>query len=117
MRIKYSIIFSLLFFLSTAFVGNSRSIAPAKTFNHLKRSPSSISKSNNSSYSLIINPIESIPVLTLQVHKTVHCVQAIFCTLNDYVVCLKCYNFFSGSRHKQFSSSQKNLLFPFHTFW
>ena len=116
MRIKYSIIFSLILFLSTAFVGNSRGTIPVRASEHLKKAPTSITKSN-SSYSLIINPVESIPVLTLQVHKTVHCVQAIFCTLNDYVICLKCYNFFSGSGHKQFSSSQKNLLFPFHTFW
>src|ERR1700761_3874411 len=116
MRLKYSVIFSLILFLSTAFVSNSRGITSAKSSQHLKKASSSLTKSS-SSYSLIINLAESPPVLTLQLHKTVHSVQAIFCALNDYAVCLKCYNFFSGSGHKQFSSSQKLLLFPFHTFW
>ena|ERR1700744_3580890 len=116
MRLKYGLIFSLIFLLSTAFVGNSRCITPIKPSDHSKKSAASLTKSN-SSYSLIINLVESVPVLNLQVHKTVHSVQAIFCAHNDYAVCLKCYNFFSGSGHKQFSGSQKFLLFPFHTFW
>jgi hypothetical protein len=117
MRIKYSLIFSLFLFLSTAFIDNSSALAPAKAINPAKKSLASIAKGRSSSYSLILNPIESIPVLNLQVHKTVRCVQAIFCALNDFSVSLKCYNFFSGSGHKQFSGSQKVLLFPFHTFW
>ena len=116
MRAKYGLIFSLIFFLSTAFVGNSRGIIPVKASDHSKKTVTSLTKSN-SNYSFIVNLVESTPVLNLQVHKTVHYVQAIFCASNGYAVCLKCYNFFSGSGHKQFFSSQKFLLFPFHTFW
>jgi hypothetical protein len=117
MRIKYSLFISLFFLLSTAFTNSSRGYSFEKPIFKSQKSKGCIAKSNNSSYSLNINPIESIPVINLQAHKTIHCFQATFCTANNFVVCLKCYNFFAGRGQNHNFTSQKIFLFPFHTFW
>ena len=116
MRIKYNLFISLFLLISAVFLENNSSVASAKT-NYPSKSSSKITKANNSSYSLIINPIESVPIINLQVHKITNSVHAIFCTVNNLAVCLKCYNFFSGNGHKKLAVYQKVLLFPFHTFW
>jgi hypothetical protein len=117
MRIKYRLFLPLFFFLSLAFVKNSEASSHETNRHYLSKGKSDLNRSNNSSYSLIISPIESTPVINLRTHKTVHYAQHMFFVENDYLARLKHYNFFSGSGHRQSFATQTTLLFPFHTFW
>ena len=117
MRLRYKILFPVFACILTTFTLNAGGYTHAKSIYHTKKSPHRITAGSNTNYLLLINPIESIPVINIQLHKIVHCAQAMFCAVNDLTACLKCYNFFSGNGHRQFTSSQKILLFPFHAFW
>lgn len=117
MQSKYKILFIVLSIIITAFVSNCNANPTSRQTFHSKKPSNNVTSDTNSNYSLILCPIESIPIINLQVHKTVNRVQAIFCTPHNLSVCLKCYNFFSGSGHSWSILSQKTLLFPFHTFW
>ena len=117
MRLRFILLFPVFAITTAAFTKNcSANPATGLTY-HSKNLLNNVTGDDNSHCSLIICPLESIPIINLQVHKTVHSVRAIFCTLNNFSVCLKCYNFFSGSGHNHSILSQKTLLFPFHTFW
>ena len=117
MKVKYSLFLPLFLLLSLAFTKNSEVHSHENNRHYLSKGKSDLTKNNNTSYSFIISPIESVPVINLRVHKTVHYAQHMFFVENDYLACLKHYNFFSGSGHKQSFSSRTTLLFPFHTFW
>ena len=117
MRLRYKLLFPLFACILTTSALNDGVYAHTHAIDHTKKPSHRLTSGSNSNYSLLANPIESIPIINLQAHKTVHCVQAIFCTLNDFTVCIRCYNFFSGCRQSLFASSQKTLLFPFHAFW
>ncbi|HTE02260.1 MAG TPA: hypothetical protein VK668_23385 [Mucilaginibacter sp.] len=103
-----------------SFASYGKDFNPVTHSKHLQKphfTASTRNNSNDSNYTLIINPVESIPIINIQLHKIVNPVQAIFTELPDFAVCLKCYNFFSGSGNNQSAISKKSLLFPFHTFW
>src|SRR5258707_5785780 len=117
MRLRYKILFPLIACILLTFTLNAGGYTRAKSNFYTKRPSHKITTGNNINYLLLINPIESTPVINLQVHKIVHCAQALLYVINDLTVCLKYYNFFSGNGHHQFNSSQKTLLFPFHAFW
>ncbi|HEY9000522.1 MAG TPA: hypothetical protein VIM89_04165 [Mucilaginibacter sp.] len=117
MRIKYLLFLPLFFLVSLAFTKNSETSSHENNRHYLSKGKSDLTKNSNTSYSIIISPVESTPVINLRVHKTVHYAQHMFFVENDYLARLKHYNFFSGSGHKQSFASQTALLFPFHAFW
>jgi len=116
MRIKYSLFIPLFSLLSLAFIKNSEA-SSHENHRYLSKGKSDLTRNSNSNYSIIVSPIESVPVINLRTHKTVHYAQHLFFVENDFLACLKHYNFFSGSGHNQGFTSQATLLFPFHTFW
>lgn len=118
MRIKYSLFLPLFLLLSLALAKRSGATSHESNRHYLSKGKSDFTKNNNSSsYSLIISPIESVPVINLRTHKIVHYAQHMFFVENDHLARLKHYNFFSGSGHKQGFTSKTTLLFPFHAFW
>lgn len=117
MRIKYILFISLFSLLFTVFTKKCRASPPENNHHYLSKAKDHFTKSNSSTYSIIISPIESAPVINIRAHKTVHYAQHMFFVENDLLAYLKHYNFFSGGGHKQSFASQATLLFPFHTFW
>lgn len=120
MRQRINIFFSLIALTLTFSASYGKGFSAVHHSEHQKKPHFTVStrnNSNNSNYSLIINPIESTQFINLQIHKIVNPAQAIFTEIPDFAVCLKCYNFFSGSGNNQSAISKKTFLFPFHTFW
>ena len=72
---------------------------------------------NHDNYIPIINPLDSVPIISMQAHKIAQSVQAIFTSPVDEGGCIKCYNFFSGRGNQQAVCSKTPLLYPFHSFW
>ena len=89
-------------------------------------SPNSLNKQNSAtSFNLHkghdnywrVSGDESSQILTPQTYRTVHFVKGMFIPPGNFVICLKCQNFFSGNEKKDQTRFQKLLLFPFHVFW
>ena len=118
MRSKYKVLFPLFAFILTASLSYGKTFGPKAPDHRTKISFKCITTDNtHDTYTPILNPLESVPIITLQTHKVVKIAQAVFNSLSETGYCLKCYNFFSGSGNHPPACSKKPLLFPFHTFW
>jgi len=117
MRIKYLLFLPLFFLLSLAFTKNSGAFSHESSHHYFSKANNTLTKDHNSGYLLVISPNEFNQAINLRVHKTVHYAQHMFFVENDFLACLKHYNFFSGNGDNQNFTSQTTLLFPFHTFW
>jgi len=118
MRSIYKALFPLIAFTLTASLGYGKDFGrkiSAHTGNHYFETKTRNNSQDN--YTPIINPTESVPIISMQSHKIAQSVQAVFNSLTDEGYCVKCHNFFSGSGNQQAACSKKPLLFPFHSFW
>jgi hypothetical protein len=117
MKVKYTLFIPLFLLLFLVLYKKGEAFSHENTRHYFSKGKSDLVKNNTSSLSLIINPIESVPVINLRTYKTVHYAQHMFFAENDHLARLKHYNFFSRNGHNQNFTSQTTLLFPFHAFW
>ena len=118
MRLKYRVFFPLITLILAASFSYGKDFGHKISTHTVRHYFQAKTRDNNhDNYIPIINPLDSVPIISMQAHKIVQSVQAIFTSLVDEGGCIKCYNFFSGRGNQQAVCSKTPLLYPFHSFW
>jgi hypothetical protein len=107
---------TLLFVLFAVFTGSSKAFCTGSSVKACNKTSISL-KTGHTNYWYVISSGESVQILAPQQHRTVHFVKSLSIAALSFVICLKCFNFFTGTGKNEHALFQKLLLFPFHAFW